>query len=270
MGAERALCSTLGTRGTGHRAGAFPTCWRLTMTLPHKWRSPCPCMGSAAFPALTCATAMHKKYAFHYQCFRSDPFTCKTKTERLVDGWFDEKNVAFKTHVKVPRNIPNGIYVYVSYRAFCLTRVRCVPVNLAVGCQLVPLGPVHQAVRITRVVHVLTCFGLSAWHPLGSCFLPRHTWLWHLCRLAAQSRMGLVRWPAHQHAVDGLLWRLLLVLVCPHPRRWPAIVVPPADLVDRPLLALQERVRDFDDAHRRVPFGAVRGPPPPAAGARRV
>lgn len=54
---------------------------------------------------------MHKKYAFHFQCFRSDPFTCKTKTERLVDGWFDEKNVAYKTHVKVPRHIPNGIYV---------------------------------------------------------------------------------------------------------------------------------------------------------------
>eukprot|EP00168_Porphyra_purpurea_P008191 TRINITY_DN2031_c0_g1_i1.p1 TRINITY_DN2031_c0_g1~~TRINITY_DN2031_c0_g1_i1.p1 ORF type:complete len:310 (-),score=73.95 TRINITY_DN2031_c0_g1_i1:128-1057(-) len=55
--------------------------------------------------------AMHKKYAFHYQCFRSDPFTCKTKTERLVDGWFDERNVAYKTHVKVPRHIPNGVYV---------------------------------------------------------------------------------------------------------------------------------------------------------------
>lgn len=54
---------------------------------------------------------MHKKYAFHFQCFRSDPFTCKTKAERLIDGWFDEKNVAYKTHVKVPRHIPNGIYV---------------------------------------------------------------------------------------------------------------------------------------------------------------
>lgn len=70
---------------------------------------------------------MHKKYAFHFQCFRSDPFTCKTKAERLIDGWFDEKNVAYKTHVKVPRHIPNGIYVYVFFMAslFTLLMVLC-------------------------------------------------------------------------------------------------------------------------------------------------
>lgn len=79
---------------------------------------------------------MHKKYAFHYQCYQSDPFTCKTKTERLVDGWFDEKNVAFKTHVQVPRHIPNGVYVYVFLRS-CTIDVCRVSFVCLVSCQWV-------------------------------------------------------------------------------------------------------------------------------------
>jgi len=54
--------------------------------------------------------AAHQKFAFHWSCWNINRFTC-SRMDHQRDCQYDRNNKAFKDHIRIPANLPNGDYV---------------------------------------------------------------------------------------------------------------------------------------------------------------
>lgn len=107
------------------------------------------------------------------------------------------------------------------------------------------MGSIHRVLALTTHVMPFVCGWLFLLFALLPCifdpFLPPSPSI-SVAHCRTQSWLGLVWGPSFGHAMDELLWRLLFVRVRSHPWWRPTLVVSPAHLVARPVIALPKRL----------------------------